>query len=175
MAGKYPDGRGKPGAPKGCGLTYDEEKVADILKRVQNGESVRQACDEVGIPPGTFHGWVVADEPRGIAARYARANEAKMLLMAQEILEISDDNSGDVHVDKDGSVRNVSDNVQRAKLRVDTRKWIMARMGQNFFSETRKHELSGPGGGPIETTELTVEERKRRLKELGLPVDVLED
>lgn len=60
--------------------------------------------------------------------------------LAEDILEIADDEKADVN---------------RARLRVDTRKWLMSKIAPKRFGERRAHELSGPNGGPIQTVDLT--------------------
>ena len=52
--------------------------------------------------------------------------------MAEEILEIADDARNDYvnRITADGEVERMSDmeNIQRSKLQIDTRKWIMSRL-----------------------------------------------
>jgi hypothetical protein len=67
--------------------------------------------------------------------RYARATEMRSDVMANEILEISDNVGGDMIKLPDG--REVVDNavVQRDRLRVDSRKWLLAKLHPKKYGE----------------------------------------
>jgi hypothetical protein len=67
------------------------------------------------------------------------------------VLAIGDDASGDVVVDADGKERINWENVQRSRLRCDNRKWFCAKVAPKRYGERFAAEVSGPGGGPIET------------------------
>jgi hypothetical protein len=67
--------------------------------------------------------------------KYARATEMRADIMADEILEISDNVGGDIMTMKDG--REVVDNavVQRDRLRVDARKWLLAKLQPKKYGD----------------------------------------
>lgn len=73
-----------------------------------------------------------------------------MDLMAEEIIEIADDSSEDyIKLGDDGdgpSIKFDSEHVNRARLRVDTRKWIMARLSPKKYGDKLQQEITGPGG-----------------------------
>lgn len=102
-------------------------------------------------------------------AQYARAKEIQMEFYADEIKDISDDESRDFQVeevyDNAGNVlRRItrSDNtaVNRARLRVDSRKWLMSKLAPKKFGDVQKHEHSGPEGGPIPVMNIGVKTEK---------------
>jgi hypothetical protein len=66
---------------------------------------------------------------------YARACEDRAELMADEILIISDNIGGDMLILPDG--REVVDNavIQRDKLRVDSRKWLLAKLHPKKYGD----------------------------------------
>jgi hypothetical protein len=55
--------------------------------------------------------------------------------MAEDILDISDDGTNDYMETDDGKLQYNGDSVQRAKLRVDTRKWLMAKMKPKVYGD----------------------------------------
>ena len=55
--------------------------------------------------------------------------------MAEEILAIADDGINDTYVDDDGRPRVDNDVIQRSRLRVDTRKWLMSKMAPKRFGD----------------------------------------
>jgi hypothetical protein len=71
----------------------------------------------------------------------------------EEMLEIADSIEPGKRVKKNhkGTEVTIGDMVERSKLRVDTRKWILARMAPKRYGEKITQEISGPGGGPIQT------------------------
>jgi hypothetical protein len=94
--------------------------------------------------------------------QYARAREAQADYWAEEIVEIADDGTND-YVDrqnKDGSTYETvnSEHINRSRLRVDTRKWLMARMAPKKYGDRITQEVSGPNGGPIQTEEVNARE-----------------
>lgn len=77
--------------------------------------------------------------------QYDKAAMNRATAMFEEMLEIADDGTADVT--EDGRVQ--PEVVQRSRLRVDTRKWALARMNPRKYGERVAVEASGPGGGPI--------------------------
>ena len=103
-------------------------KIADeICKRLAGGESLNAICREKHLPSRkVVHEWV-ADDRNGFRDKYACAREAQADRMAEEILEIADDACND-WVMRNGTYVFDHENVNRARLRVDARKWLMARL-----------------------------------------------
>ncbi len=87
---------------------------------------------------------------------YKLAREVQAELMLDELIAIADDGRNDYmeKLDEEGQVAGFSLNgefVQRSRLRIDTRKWIMARMAPRRYSERVVQELVGKDDGPIQT------------------------
>jgi hypothetical protein len=101
----------------------------------------------------TVIAWAL-DDTHGFAARYARAREVGFTLIAEEILEISDNSSGDFveRPGKDGETTKVVDHeaIARARLRVDSRKWMLSKMLPKIYGDRVVNELVGKDGGPVE-------------------------
>jgi hypothetical protein len=124
---------------RGRPTSYTKELADRILARIAAGDSLRKICKPKTMPAeSTVRLWATEDR-NGFSAQYTRAREAQMDALAEDILEIAD-GEGDVN---------------RARLRVDTRKWLMSKIAPKRFGEKRSHELSGPNGGPIQTVDLT--------------------
>ena len=64
--------------------------------------------------------------------RYARAREAQADKLAKEILELSD------KIEDDNPIK-----VQRARLQVDSRKWLAARMAPKKYGDHISHDVKG--------------------------------
>jgi len=81
--------------------------------------------------------------------QYAHAREAQADYWAEEIVEIADDGSNDTYTDKDGNKRTDQEVIARSRLRVDTRKWLMARMAPKKYGDKITQEHTGQDGGPL--------------------------
>jgi hypothetical protein len=151
---------------------YTEPLAAKICRRLAEGESLRAICADKAMPSAeTVRRWLLDNED--FCAQYVRAREVQADRFAEEILEIADDASGDWAVDKDGKKTLDHEHVQRSRLRVDTRKWLMARMAPKKYGDKLQH--TGEGGGPIrvrpDLSKLTDEELNVLERILGRATD----
>lgn len=120
----------------------DKSKYPEILAKISTGVSVRKACEEYGVPESTFRFNV--DQ-----THYARAREACVEALADEIMDISDDGRNDWMVkhgdDNPGWILN-GEHVQRSKLRVDTRKWLLSKIAPKKYGDKVAMEHTSPDG-----------------------------
>jgi len=87
----------------------------------------------------TVRNWVL-DDREGFSAQYARAREIGYMTMADELLEIADDGKNDwMKRNGEGSQLN-GEHVQRSRLRVDTRKWLLSKALPKVFGDKITHE-----------------------------------
>lgn len=125
----------KPGSP-------ERREIADkVLAGMRSGLSALKACEAAGIPQCTFSAWVDADA--NLAKEYARAREELIERMAQEVLELSD---LDVGLQPDG--KKDWGAVQKHKLQVDTRKWLLSKLAPKKYGD--RLEIAGDSKNPLE-------------------------
>lgn len=88
--------------------------------------------------------WVV-DDVDGFAAQYTRAREIGYDVMAESIIELADKaNIGQKSVSKaTGLEITEGDNVDRSRLQVDARKWLLSKMLPKKYGDKQQVELSG--------------------------------
>ena len=96
----------------------------------------------------TIFKWLSENEK--FSEQYAHARSAQMEAMALEIIEIADDGRNDTYETEDGEERTNNDVIQRSRLRVDTRKWLMSKLAPKKYGDKVEQFISGPGGGPIQ-------------------------
>lgn len=118
-----------------------------VITAVATGEALRTALVTQAINPNTFYSALVRDED--LAKRYARAKELQCQAMENEILDIADAREGDVMFDDKGNRIIDNEAVQRARLRVDARKWILAKRLPKKYGERIEH--AGDPENPIQT------------------------
>jgi hypothetical protein len=95
-------------------------------------------------PESTVREWVL-DNRGGLAAQYARARELQAEHWADEILEIADDGAGDWHLGEKGERLVDHDHIQRSRLRVDTRKWLLAKLLPKKYGDKMMAEVERRG------------------------------
>lgn len=129
---------------------YDPEIAAQICERITRGETLRGICrSDPKLPaPSTFLAWVEKDE--SLRERYARARSFGIDAIAEEIVEIADDSANDYIETEDGPKLN-SEHVQRSRLRVDARKWLLSKLRPDKYGEASSLTVQGPNGGPVQS------------------------
>jgi hypothetical protein len=124
----------KPGSP-------DRRKIADlVLAGMRGGMSALKSCEAAGVHQSTFNTWL--NDDADLAVDYARAREYLIERMAQEVLDLSD---SDVGLQPDGKKDWAA--VQKHKLQVDTRKWLLSKLAPKKYGE--KLELTGDPDRPL--------------------------
>jgi hypothetical protein len=131
---KNPSKRTKPGSDDRARIS------ALVLHGMRDGLSALKSCAKAGVNQSTFTGWL-NDDP-ALAKEYARAREDLIELMAQEILDISDQDVGET---LDGKRDWAA--VQKHKLQVDTRRWLLSKLAPKKYGD--KLELSGDAENPL--------------------------
>ncbi len=116
---------------------YDPNIGEDICARISAGEALVEICACKGMPSRhTVYRWLHSTPRFGDS--YARARVAQMSCWADEIITIADDATND-YMDRtvNGRTERVLDpeNINRSKLRIETRKWIMAKIASKVFGD----------------------------------------
>lgn len=126
-----------------------DAQADEICVRVAAGETCKAVCRDLGVSAATFRLMVVDDRPAGLADRYARAREAQAESWADEIVELADECSRDSVEGKNGEDVPNHEWITRSRLRVDTRKWLMAKLHPKAYGEKIEQTVLGKDGGPI--------------------------
>ena len=121
---------------------FSQEMADAICEQIVLGKSMRQICQQQDMPAErTVYYWLEKD--REFCQQYARAREAQADRLFEECLAIADEAEGDVVLTtgEDGKAiaRPNHANVQRARLRVDTRKWAAGKLAPKKYGEHFTH------------------------------------
>lgn len=125
---------------------YTQELADEICAYLAEGMSLRTTCLQDGMPDkSTVFRWLrLYSEFRD---QYARAKEEATDAMAEEVVDIADDGRNDwiERQTRTGEIYHIVDNeaVQRSKLRVETRKWLMSKMKPKKYGD--KLDLTSDG------------------------------
>ena len=140
-----PTTRGRPSL-------YTPELADEICRRLSEGETLRAICAEEGKPHATTVLEWVREDRDGISNRYARARELGFAAIGEEMMRIADEpvQAEKVTVKADGTTETVTmDAVERSRLRVDTRKWLLTKWAPKLFGDRSALEVTGKDGAPL--------------------------
>ena len=137
----------KTPAVMGRPTVYSDKIANKICERLADGESLRKICESEEMPgKSTVMRWLLDDNHTDFWERYEKAWKSRAEGYLEEIVEISEEEPVATYTTKDGTVSETIDSagVNRNRLRVDTRKWVMARMNSKRFGDKQEIE-AGPG------------------------------
>jgi hypothetical protein len=112
-----------------------------VLQGMRDGLSAFKACQAAGVPQSTFNRWVDADAK--LAEDYAHAREDLIERIANEVMELAD---SDVPVIGEG--KKDWQAIQKHKLQVDTRKWLLSKLAPKKYGD--RLELAGDKENPLQ-------------------------
>jgi hypothetical protein len=141
-------------------VSFSMEIFEAVIARIENGESVSNICKDDDMPSRVnFHAWLSHNEV--LRSMYEDAVLMRAEKHFDEMLEISDD----AKAGRDKVT------VSHAKLKIDTRKWVLSRLFPQKFGDRTTTDSSVK----IETKpqELTEEQLLEALKEKGISLDFL--
>lgn len=118
---------------------YTVETADIICERIAEGESLRKICGEDDMPnKATVFRWLASNKE--FSDQYARARETQADALFDDVLAIAD------QYDTVSEAAN-PDLIQRAKLRIDARKWMAGKLRPKVYGD--KLELAGDSNSPL--------------------------
>lgn len=148
--------------PGGRPTDYCDEMTIEILARIVEGRSLSAICRDADMPTiRTVYNWF-AKYPEFLQ-RYAIAKQDSAETWADEIVDIADNSTNDWMANNDPEnpgYKVNGESIQRSRLRVDTRKWLVSKLIPKKYGDRVINELTGADGGPIEYSDV---ERAKRV------------
>lgn len=132
---------------------YTPELAAVICSRIASGEKVSDICLEE-IMPATSTVYLWLSKHKEFSDQYAQAQSDRTHALAEEIIDIADNGSNDwmernYGDDEKSSWVTNGEALQRSRLRVDTRKWLMSKMAPKKYGDKVAH--TGDPDNPVFT------------------------
>lgn len=126
-------------------VSYSPELAERICVRLADGESLKRICKDPDMPssPRIVFQWL--KKYPEFAEDYKQARDFYTDLVEDEILDLADDSSQDQR--EDGTYDH--DHINRSRLKVDTRKWWLAKQRPKKWSDKVTQEVTGKDGGPL--------------------------
>lgn len=118
-------------------MAYSKKQTDDIFlkicNRIEGGEALRTILKEKDMPSSqTFYKWIDSDEQK--TKQYARACEMRADIIFDEMIDIADNQESDIITVEGKEITN-HNVINRARLRIDTRKWILSKMNPKKYGE----------------------------------------
>lgn len=115
---------------RGRPTDYSPELAADICEALVNGSSLRAICRSESMPSiSAVMRWI--GEHEVFREQYARATAERAAGVFEDIFDIGDE------VEVEAAA------IAKARLRIDTRKWALARMDPKKYGDKIQQEHSG--------------------------------
>ena len=112
---------------------FTPELGDSICYRLSMGESARQICRSDQMPSlSTLMKWLTETDKKEFSEQYARARDCQADFYADEIVDIADELGDDVD----------SNAINKAKLRIDSRKWKVARMAPKKYGDKQQLDVT---------------------------------
>lgn len=162
--GKHPGGRPTKFTPELGEL---------ICELIAEGKSLNSICATVPNMPyiGTVLRWILDGEVEktpdlnSFAISYKRAMEIRTEILFDQIVDIADykgsdfkkDSNGNIIFDEAGNPIIDHDNIQRAKLQIDTRLKYAGKMKPKKYGDKMTNELVGDKERPLQLEKIEIE------------------
>lgn len=131
-------------AVTGRPTALDEALMFEICDRIADGETVRQIAASDHMPVASTI-YLELARNSSFSEQYARARAAQLERWEDEIVEIADDGTNDwmaSNREDDAGYRANGEHIQRSRLRVDARKWLMAKRLPKKYGDRVEHEVN---------------------------------
>jgi hypothetical protein len=127
-------------------MAYSKKEIEDIFNyvcmEIEKGRALRNVLKYENMPStSTFYQWL--DNNSDKAKQYARATEVRADVIFDDILSIADENDNDTYVNDNGIEVVNNDVIQRSRLRIDARKWVLSKLNPKKFGDKIQTEHSG--------------------------------
>jgi hypothetical protein len=126
---------------------YTDEIAHYICTAIESGRNLQEIVEEDGMPcRHTVNRWV--EKNPEFCSAYYRARRLQADFFADQILNIADETTSDYVDGKDGRTVN-HEHINRSKLRVESRKWLMTRVSPEKWGDKVEKIHSGNPNNPV--------------------------
>lgn len=127
---------------------YSLEIARTICEHIADGMGVKQISTLPGMPsPSLVYKWLANEDNATFRDLYARARERQADKIFEECLAIADSCENDVTIGPDGEEIVNHEAIARSKLRIDTRKWMAAKLRPRKYGD--RVEIGGDAENPV--------------------------
>lgn len=132
-------------------MAYSKEDIDKIFNyvcsEIEKGRALRNVLKDDKMPStSTFYEWLDNDDVK--SKQYARATSVRADIIFDDILSIADENTNDTYINDNGIEVVNNDVIQRSRLRIDSRKWVLSKLNPKKYGD--KTDITS-GGEKITT------------------------
>ena len=178
VAKSKPNKEKKEAKKNGRPIEFNKKLSDEICLRLKNGESLRAICRDEAMPHiSTIFDWIQKSQEcikpyAGFSEQYARAREVQADVLFDECADIADQGKADHYVDPEtGELRVDGDAIQRAKLRIETRRWMAEKMKPKKYGDKILHGSDPENPLPPAVANTTI--KFNSVEEAGAALDEL--
>lgn len=133
-----------------------EDKFDNILELIEEEQlPLHKALKRAELSSSTFYMWIEEDEVK--SKRYAGACAERADRIFEEILDIADETKDDVKVipisEGVSTIAPNPENIQRSRLKVDARKWVLSKMNPKKYADRQFQEIKQTNINQLEDKE----------------------
>lgn len=133
---------------------YSPEIAETILERLADGEGLNAICQDDGLPSASAVRYWAATDHDGFAVRYTSARARGLEHIADEIVSIADTET----------------DPNKARVRVDARKWVLSKLNPKVYGD--KLDLNHSGEMTVKTMDdAALDARVLALAERAIKTD----
>jgi len=116
---------------------FDEKIAREICKAIStSSKGLKRLCAENKNWPSRAHIYSWFEDHLSFKDSYARAKQNQIESLVDDIIEIADDSSNDWTYDEEKGREVVNhEHINRARLRIDTRKWLAAKLCPRLYGD----------------------------------------
>ena len=148
---RSPDGNTRLRMRRPGRVAYSDAIARRICERIMRGEKIKEICKDPRMPSyDVFVSWLAHPKLVDFREMYYYARRIQAELLVDEIIEIADDSKDDwkPRYNKDGDIIEYipdKEAIQRSRVRIDTRKWLAAKLMPRIYGERLQtdHEVVG--------------------------------
>lgn len=138
-------------------MAYSKEDIDKIFNyvcsEIEKGRALRNVLKDDGMPStSTFYEWLDNDDVK--SKQYARATSVRADIIFDDILSIADENTNDTYINDNGIEVVNNDVIQRSRLRIDSRKWVLSKLNPKKYGD--KTDITS-GGEKISSNDIKIE------------------
>ncbi len=140
-------------------LALNPEIADKLLDQIAAGRSLVDVCKDEGMPTtAAVRAWLGDPRYANFLAAYVHARGEQADSIFDDMLEIADNSTNDWVTRYNSKTKEHervvdAEHIQRARLRVYTRKWIVSKLMPSKYGDLVRTELTGKDGGAIEITD----------------------
>ena len=129
---------------------YSDELAQTICESLMVGMSLRKICELDDMPAiSTVMQWLASNKS-DFMEQYAHARQVQAEYLLDELIDIADDSSNDYEI-VNGEERLNQEHIQRAKLRIDTRKWNIEKLAPKRYGNKQQIDNTSSDGSMTPT------------------------